>query len=112
MEEKTFFINAEIPKTIAAEGIDRKVLAHQNHMMCVEVYFQAGAVGAEHHHPHEQISYIINGLFEFHVQGEQSIVRPGDSIYIPSDAPHGTKCLEEGMLLDVFSPHREDFIES
>ena len=24
---------------------------------------------------------------------------------------HGAVCLEEGVLIDVFTPHREDFIE-
>ena len=35
----------------------------------------------------------------------------GDSIVVPSGLPHGTVCLEKGVLLDVFTPLREDFLK-
>jgi quercetin dioxygenase-like cupin family protein len=41
---------------------------------------------------------------------ETKVIKEGDSFYIAPNVPHGTRCLEAGVLLDVFSPIREDFM--
>ena len=51
------------------------------------------------------------GKFEFHIDGEKQIVKAGDGVYIPPNAVHGAVCLEDGILIDVFSPIREDFMD-
>lgn len=92
------------------EGIKRKILGHGGSMMMVEVVFDKGAIGADHTHPHEQVSYIVKGSFKFHIEEEEHVVKAGDSLYIPSQACHGTEALEKGsVILDVFTPQREDF---
>lgn len=78
--------------------------------MMVEVYFEQGGVGAMHTHPHAQTCYILDGKFEFDIDGVKHIVNKGDSLYFPSNIKHGTICLEKGVLLDVFAPYREDFL--
>ncbi len=94
-----------------SEKSRRKILAHQGSMMMVEVVFDKGGVGEAHRHPHEQISYIAKGKFAFNIEGEKSVVRKGDSIYIPSNALHGTEALEDSVIIDVFTPQREDFMK-
>lgn len=61
-------------------GVVRKILAYTDEVMIVENHFEVGAVGALHHHPHTQITYIISGAFEFEINGEKRIVRAGDSL--------------------------------
>ena len=77
--------------------------------MC-EITFEKGAKGNFHSHKHLQITYIAKGSFEFTIDGETKIVNQGDSVYMPSNAVHGVTCLEEGILVDVFNPMREDFV--
>jgi quercetin dioxygenase-like cupin family protein len=96
--------------TNCEEGVKRRVLSHGGHLMMCEVAFEKGAVGLSHTHPHEQISYVAEGTFSFTVDGETQTVSRGDSVYIPSGAEHGVRCLEEGKLVDVFSPIREEFL--
>lgn len=91
-------------------GVSRRVLAHTDRLMIVEVSFGTGGVGAVHTHPHCQNSYVLSGRFRFTVDGEAVEVGPGDTLAFPPDVPHGTLCLEEGVLLDVFTPAREDFL--
>lgn len=91
-------------------GVTRRVLAHNDQLMAVEVAFEAGAEGAVHTHPHTQCSYVLSGKFRYFVEGEPVEMNPGDSIVVPSDLPHGTLCLEKGVLLDVFTPERKDFL--
>ena len=79
--------------------------------MSVEVRFEKGAVGAIHTHPHTQISYVLEGRFEATIDGETTVISQGDTYITPPDAPHGVVCLEEGILLDIFTPMRKDFIK-
>ena len=92
-------------------GTTRRVLAYDGQLMAVEVGFEAGAVGAEHTHPHTQCSYVLSGRFRYYVEGEGADLGPGDSIVVPSGLKHGTECLEAGALLDIFTPMRQDFVK-
>ena len=92
------------------ENTSRRVLAWNKDIMMVEVHFAKGGVGAVHSHPHTQATYVRSGLFEFTIEGKPVIVGPGDSLVFESNQLHGTLCLEEGILVDVFTPMREDFI--
>ena len=58
----------DIQPTCPAPGITRRILAHGGGMMGVEASFQKGAVGEAHRHPHEQVSYILSGCFEYEVE--------------------------------------------
>ena len=91
-------------------GTTRRILARNDELMAVEVGFEQGAEGAVHTHPHTQCSYVLSGKFLYSVEGEAVELLPGDSIVVPSGLPHGTKCLEAGVLLDVFTPARQDFL--
>lgn len=100
----------EIPFKDLGGGVSRRVLSHNEELMTVEVAFEQGGVGAEHHHPHTQCSYVLSGRFSYTVDGESVLLGPGDSIVVPGGLPHGTTCLEKGVLLDIFTPERKDFL--
>lgn len=90
----------------------RKIKSYDENTMVVEVYFEDGGEGTPHTHPHIQISYCLEGEFEYSVGDEAKIIKEGDSVYVPSGIIHGCKLLsKKGRLLDVFSPMRKDFIE-
>ena len=91
-------------------GVSRKMLGWDNQIMMVKVKFDKGAVGSPHHHFHTQATYCAKGKFEFHIDGEKKIINEGDGVYIEPNLVHGVTCLEEGMLIDVFAPVREDFL--
>ena len=92
-------------------GVVRRVLSHTPGMMVVEITFPAGGVGAVHTHPHLQSSYVKSGEFEYTVGDKKVIVHEGDSLTFEPDEPHGCVCLKAGVLVDVFSPTREDFLK-
>lgn len=92
------------------EGVVRRVLAYNNGLMCVENTFQTGAVGKLHSHPHTQITYVVSGMFSFTIDGETKVVRAGDTLLKTDGVVHGCVCLAEGILLDIFTPMREDFV--
>ena len=109
-EIKNFVSNADVPFEDLGNGIKRKILAFHKNLMSVEVYFEKGAAGAIHSHPHEQITYVLKGKFEFNIGGKKQILVPGDTTFQEPNVSHGVLCLEEGILLDIFTPYREDFM--
>lgn len=109
-KEQRWIFNRDERILPADEGVKRKILSYNDNIMCVEHSFEAGAKGKVHTHPHTQITYIAKGKFEFTIQGETKIVEKGDSLYKEGGVEHGCLCLEEGVLLDVFTPIREDFL--
>ncbi|WP_258098623.1 cupin domain-containing protein [Marinoscillum pacificum] len=92
-------------------GVSRKILGWDNQIMMVKVKFEKGAKGAPHQHFHTQATYCVSGKFEFEIDGVKQIVNAGDGVYMEPNLLHSAVCLEEGMLIDTFSPIREDFID-
>ena len=109
-KKQRWVYHAEALPQPAGEGVTRRVLAYTDGLMCVENTFEKGAVGALHHHPHTQITYVVSGAFEFTVDGETHTVRAGDTILKEDGVEHGCVCTEAGILLDIFTPMREDFV--
>lgn len=78
--------------------------------MMVRVRFEKGAIGEIHQHVHTQSTFVIKGKFEFSIGDDKDVIQMGDTCLIPSNTLHGCLCLEEGELLDIFTPPREDFL--
>ena len=92
-------------------GVTRKVLSWSRDLMIVELRFPKGAVGARHSHPREQIGYIVSGRLIYQEEGsEDRVLQTGDSYHVAPNAVHGVEILEDTVLLDVFTPMREDFL--
>lgn len=111
MDVKNYFLGREAELEDVGGGIKRKVTAYNDNLMCVEVHFEKGAVGALHSHPHEQITYILSGSFEFDIGGDKKVLSAGDSTFKQPNIEHGAVCLEAGVLLDIFTPRRDDFLK-
>lgn len=92
------------------EGVTRRILAYTDSLMCVENTFAQGAVGKLHSHPHTQITYVVSGEFAFTIDGETRTVTAGDTLLKEDGVEHGCVCTRPGILLDIFTPMREDFI--
>ena len=107
---KVFIANNEVPWETVTEGVRRKIMAYDEKLMLVKVEFEKGGIGVLHQHYHSQITHVESGVFEVQIEGNKKILKAGDAYYIPSNALHGCVCMEAGVLIDVFSPMREDFV--
>lgn len=107
---KVFIEDKDVAWEETAPGIKRKIMSYDERLMVVKVFFEKGAVGVLHQHYHTQISHVESGMFEVEIGGEKKVLKSGDAFYIPPNVLHGAVCLEPGILIDVFSPMREDFI--
>jgi quercetin dioxygenase-like cupin family protein len=93
------------------KGVQRQVLGYDEHLMLVKVKFEKGAVGTLHSHLHSQSSFVAEGVFEVTIGEEKKTLKAGDGFYAQPNVIHGVYCLEAGLLIDSFSPYREDFVK-
>ena len=108
--EKIFVESEKIKWEAVAGGVQRKILGYDEKIMMVKVDCKKGGIGALHKHPHSQVTFLAKGVFEVQIGEEKKILKEGDCFYIPPDVIHGAVTLEDGLLIDVFSPMREDFL--
>jgi quercetin dioxygenase-like cupin family protein len=94
----------------AGEGVKRKILSYDSGLMMVHVRFVKGAIGVVHTHPHRQVTFVERGSFEVNIGGNKSVLSKGDTFIVVPNLEHGVVALEDGDLLDVFTPAREDFL--
>ena len=109
---KEFLFGEELQWEGVGPGLRRKIMGFDDKIMLVKVDFKTGAVGQMHNHHHSQVTYVESGEFEMTIGEEVKTIRGGDSYYIPPFVMHGCVCTQDGVLIDVFSPHREDFLQA
>lgn len=109
-ESNHFIFGASQEREVVQDGITRQMLGFNGQLMMVKVWFEEGAIGYVHEHYHAQVSYVESGEFEVNVDGEIQLLVAGDSFFIPPHIEHGAVCKKAGVLLDMFSPAREDFL--
>lgn len=112
MQSSNFIFGADVLLEDVETGIKRQILGHNDELMLVKAIFEAGAEGYQHQHYHSQVTYVESGVFDVTIDGETKRQTSGDSYFIPPDVLHGAVCVEAGVLLDMFSPIREDFFEN
>ena len=92
-------------------GLLRSVLSHGEKLMLVEVSIKKGTVVAAHQHPHEQITYMVDGSVRFNIEGKKFVLATGESCLIRPEELHGVEALTDCVLIDTFSPPRESFLK-
>jgi len=101
---------ATVPVEILEEGIERQLVVGDDLMLC-RLRFAPHIVTAAHDHPHEQITLVERGRVRFTIGSEERIAQAGDVLHFPSGCWHGATMLdEEVVLIDIFTPLREDFL--
>ena len=110
-QSEIFLLNKDIAIETVGQGITRQILGYNDNIMLVKVMFETGSIGDAHSHPHVQSTYVESGKFEVTIDSETLALVQGDGFLVPENKMHGVVCLEKGVLLDCFSPVREDFIQ-
>jgi quercetin dioxygenase-like cupin family protein len=112
----SYFIDpGKAPKFAQMKGLETTILTglHGEKMMMVLNATLPGHDVPTHTHPHEQIGMVYSGKALLRIDDEERIVRKGDFYCIPANIPHSDICIGDDpfVMLDIFYPLREDFIE-
>lgn len=92
-----------------SESIRRQMMSGE-HATVARIFLARGAVVPRHAHASEQFSLILSGALKFSFDDREVILRGGEMVYIPPNAPHAAEALEDTVDLDFFAPRREDWI--
>lgn len=104
-----FFRTDDLSPTQMLPGVTRRAVYLED-VMLTFFEFEPRAVIPEHHHSHQQITYVIAGAMEFNLNGEKQKLCAGDGVLIPPDTPHAAVILDEPCrALDAWHPIREDY---
>ena len=105
----SFFTVSELPGADMLPGVVRRSV-YLEHTMMTFFSFAPGSVIPEHDHPHEQITYVVQGAMEFTLGGETRMLRAGDDVCCPPSVPLGAVVLDEPTVaLDAWYPIREEY---
>ncbi len=99
--------------TTVRQGVERRMGYTNNLMMTVMDFHNGPAAQPDplHSHPHEQITYVVEGEINFLLGGESTHLKPGDMVLVPSEMPHSIQLLTQHVrLIDCFTPLRQDFM--
>lgn len=107
---REFFFKDEMEWEQINPLLRRQIHGYDDKIMLVIADFKVGGVGQLHNHHHSQVTYVQSGEFEMTIGDDVRTIKGGDSYYIPPFVMHGCVCKKAGMLIDVFSPVREDFL--
>lgn len=108
---KTHIKNADVPVEKIDDKLSRQIMGYDSDLMLVRVFFKEGGIGYAHQHPHQQVTYVEKGEFDVTIGDKTVTLVEGDAFVVPSNVMHGAVCKKDGILIDTFSPHREDFIK-
>ena len=92
------------------EGVELSTLVHGEKTLMGQFKIAKGSEVPMHSHPHEQTGTLISGKLRFNVDGEIFDAEPGDSWCLPGNVEHSAEALEDTVVIEVFSPVREDYL--
>jgi len=111
MKEKILFTKKEENNyRIALEGVSFKTTVWGSNTSMSVFHLEKGSVIPIHKHPHEQTGYLVSGAMKFILDGETYEAGAGDSWNISGNIEHGVEVLEDTVVIEVFSPVREDYL--
>ena len=98
----------ELPSKEFFPGYHGKMI-HTEQMTLAFWDVSAGAEVPEHSHHNEQVMQVLEGRFQFTLDGQTAEYQVGELVVIPAHAVHSGKALTDCRIMDVFSPAREDY---
>jgi quercetin dioxygenase-like cupin family protein len=101
---------AETPALELAPGVTMRPLFGEGAMLNL-VSFEPGTDVPLHSHPHEQLGHVLEGELELTIGGEVHVLSPGDAYAIPGGTEHSARSAQGCVVMDVFQPVREDYLE-
>ncbi|MCY0898935.1 MAG: cupin domain-containing protein [Firmicutes bacterium] len=101
----------QLPINLVDKGVGLKPVFGKNVMLSF-VYMKPHSVVALHAHPEEQLGLVLEGEYEFELNGVRKMIGKGDVYIVPANVPHAAYTYEKPCLaLDIFAPPRSGYRE-
>ncbi len=104
--------HADVDPVNMLPGVERRTLAVTDRIMLCEFHIKGGSEVPIHAHPHDQAGYVVSGEAIMIIDGREYVCGPGDAYAIPGGVEHGARFRVDTVIVDVFSPPREDYLDN
>ncbi len=111
MAEGYFVTPAKASQVEMRDGIHRRTMGITDEVMLCEFFVERDAIFPPHSHLNDQVGYVVFGLMEMTIGEKVQVIQPGDSYAIPGGVIHSARALVDSLVIDVFSPPRDDYRE-
>lgn len=109
MSDGYFVTPKDVNQVEMLPGVHRRTMAVTDEEMLCEFYLERDSVVPEHSHMNDQVGYVIYGKVELIIGSVLHVCDPGDSYAIPGGIAHQARALIDSLVIDVFSPPRNDY---
>ena len=109
MADGYFIGTQDVEQIEMLNGIHRRTMATTDEAMLCQFHLDEGCVVPTHHHMNDQVGYVVSGKVEMTIGNKVRIITTGDSYAVPGGIPHSARAIENSIVIDVFSPPREDY---
>jgi quercetin dioxygenase-like cupin family protein len=104
---------SDIPREQVSPTLERRLITGDR-IMLAEVFLHDGCIVPKHQHENEQLCHVLDGTIRFWLgedESEEVDVHAGEVLCLPSNLPHKAEALGDVLLIDVFSPPRQDWLD-
>jgi quercetin dioxygenase-like cupin family protein len=102
----------ELPMVEFVPGLEFRPMVGERTMVNF-VHYQPRTEAPSHSHAEEQVTFVLEGEFEFDLDGDIRTMRPGMVVHVPPGVPHGARTLDSTCFeVDVFAPPRRVLLEA
>lgn len=109
MADGYFVSPVDAPQVEMRPGVHRRTMGMTDEVMLCEFFLQRGSEVPAHSHMNDQVGYIIFGSLSVTIGEETRILSPGDNYAVPGGIVHSVRALVDTLVIDVFSPPRDDY---
>lgn len=109
MADGYFIGTQDVEQIEMLAGVHRRTMATTDEAMVCQFHLDEGSVVPRHHHMNDQVGYVVSGKVEMTIGDTVRIIQAGDSYAVPGGIHHSATALENSIVIDVFSPPREDY---
>lgn len=109
MPDGYFIVQDDVEQIEMLNGIHRRTMATTDEAMLCQFFFEADILVPRHNHMNDQVGYVVSGQVEMTIGEKVRILNPGDTYAIPGGVYHSAKAIVDSIVIDVFSPPREDY---
>lgn len=109
MKEPQFVSFSELPFRPLNERVSTRLI-EGDQLMYVEHRAKKGHRAINDQHVSEQLSLVASGSLRVTIANKVYTLKPGDAIWIPSNVVHTVEVLEDSVVIEVFSPPRNEWL--
>ena len=109
MSDGYFLPRLDVEPVEMIPGVHRRTMGTTDEVMLCEFFIEANATVPAHSHKNDQVGYLVSGELELTIHGKTQTLKPGDSYAVPGGIEHSAKAIVDTVLVDAFSPPRNDY---